>query len=224
MKTQRVCIGMIISLLTFKSLVSAQVSPSGDGQCYKVPFASSGNMIELTVENGSSQPVNNIRVSGEDLPSWLKLTPSEQVIDRVMAKKERTVFFTFAIDKSAPVNKEQIVTFKISALSGETWNKEIKVAISSPDRFELYQNFPNPFNPSTTISYILPYSAYVTLTIYNLLGQEVAKIVGDNRDAGYHQELWNASAISSGVYLYQLSFLDQNGVQVISRKTLVVVK
>jgi len=74
-----------------------------------------------------------------------------------------------------------------------------------PNKFELNQNFPNPFNPSTTISYSLPQSETVTLKVYNIVGKEVATLLSDVRQsAGRHQVSFNATDLSSGVYLYRI--------------------
>jgi hypothetical protein len=70
--------------------------------------------------------------------------------------------------------------------------------------FELYQNYPNPFNPGTTISFSLPKNAFVTLKVYNTLGQEVASLVNGEVVAGRHEVRWDAGNMPSGVYSYQL--------------------
>ena len=73
-----------------------------------------------------------------------------------------------------------------------------------PIRYGLEQNHPNPFNPTTTIEYTLPLSGEVSLTVYNLLGEEVASLINGNMPAGKHRVSWDASNLPSGVYLYRL--------------------
>jgi hypothetical protein len=73
-----------------------------------------------------------------------------------------------------------------------------------PTEFVLAQNYPNPFNPRTTITYGLPVMSQVRLTVYNLLGQTVATLVDENKPAGVHTAQFDASSLSSGVYLYRL--------------------
>lgn len=73
-----------------------------------------------------------------------------------------------------------------------------------PKEFELSQNFPNPFNPSTTIRYAMPRSTHVTLKIYDMLGREVATLLDATVEAGYRVARWNPVALASGVYFYQL--------------------
>lgn len=71
--------------------------------------------------------------------------------------------------------------------------------------FSLHQNFPNPFNPATTITYSLPKATHVSLKIYNLLGREVATLVDQQMPAGMHQATWNGQGMTSGVYFYKIS-------------------
>ncbi|RLD24218.1 MAG: hypothetical protein DRI70_08490 [Bacteroidetes bacterium] len=70
--------------------------------------------------------------------------------------------------------------------------------------FKLYQNYPNPFNPVTTIPYSIPRNSLVQLKIYNLLGQEVATLVNEEKPTGNYQVEFDASNFPSGVYLYRL--------------------
>ncbi len=78
-----------------------------------------------------------------------------------------------------------------------------------PTTYSLSQNYPNPFNPSTTISYALPERSHVKLTVYNILGQEVIKLVNAEKPAGEHAAVWDGRdskrrPVSTGVYLYRL--------------------
>jgi hypothetical protein len=75
---------------------------------------------------------------------------------------------------------------------------------SAPRAFALHQNYPNPFNPSTVITYDLPAAANVRLTVFNLLGQEVATVVQERMDAGTHHTSFNGAGLPSGMYLVRL--------------------
>jgi len=73
-----------------------------------------------------------------------------------------------------------------------------------PSQFKLARNYPNPFNPSTTIEFSLPEKSHVTLIIYNMLGHEVVRLVDEERHAGIHTFYWDASNISAGIYFYKI--------------------
>ena len=78
-----------------------------------------------------------------------------------------------------------------------------------PQNFELHQNYPNPFNPITTIRYDLPQEGYVVLTIYDILGREVVKLVNKRMSAGYHTSIWDnkdtfGRSMAGGIYFYQI--------------------
>ncbi|MCP4412162.1 MAG: T9SS type A sorting domain-containing protein, partial [Gammaproteobacteria bacterium] len=70
--------------------------------------------------------------------------------------------------------------------------------------YSLKQNYPNPFNPSTTIEFSIPKSEFVTLKIYNLLGQEVVMLVSDKLTPGSYKYTWDASGFASGIYYYKI--------------------
>ena len=79
-----------------------------------------------------------------------------------------------------------------------------------PHSFSLHQNFPNPFNPITTLRYDLPSDAYVSLTIFDMLGREITQLVNTTHDAGFKSVQWDGAdsmgkPVSAGVYLYQIN-------------------
>jgi len=74
-----------------------------------------------------------------------------------------------------------------------------------PAQYALAQNYPNPFNPSTTIRFDVKQAGWVTLKVYNIVGEEIATLVDGRMDAGVHQATFNAATLPSGVYLYRLS-------------------
>jgi Secretion system C-terminal sorting domain len=69
-----------------------------------------------------------------------------------------------------------------------------------PTVYELYNNYPNPFNPSTTINYSIPKQSYITLKVYDILGKEIETLVNEEKSAGYYQVEFNATNLPSGVY------------------------
>jgi hypothetical protein len=75
----------------------------------------------------------------------------------------------------------------------------------SPKTFELAQNYPDPFNPSTVIKYELPVASSVTLKIYDVLGREVATLVNENQIEGIHVASFDGTRFASGIYFYRLT-------------------
>jgi hypothetical protein len=110
--------------------------------------------------------------------------------------------------------------------SGGVWRRplaEMAVSVENlsgnrPHEFRLHQNYPNPFNPSTTIRYELPTSSMVTLSVYDILGNEVSVLVSERRDAGVHELKFDGAGLSSGVYFCRM----RAGAVVQSRKLLLV--
>jgi hypothetical protein len=81
-------------------------------------------------------------------------------------------------------------------------NEQLTLGI--PREFRLEQNFPNPFNPSTTIRYGLPVRSQVTVAVFNTLGQQVAVLQNGEQEAGYHEVQFDGRSLSSGVYFYRI--------------------
>jgi len=77
-------------------------------------------------------------------------------------------------------------------------------AIQLPETFSLDRAYPNPFNPTTTLSFAIPVDAAVSLSIYNMQGREVSTLIDGNIDAGYHSVVWDANSYASGVYFVKM--------------------
>lgn len=73
-----------------------------------------------------------------------------------------------------------------------------------PRMFVLYQNYPNPFNPNTTIRYDLPQASFVTLRVYDILGQQILTVVDEDQPAGIHLASVSLSNLTSGIYFYRI--------------------
>ncbi|RPH80468.1 MAG: T9SS C-terminal target domain-containing protein [Nitrospiraceae bacterium] len=101
--------------------------------------------------------------------------------------------------------------FEMATKSYVCWTDSTRLTVTGvtaeevlPVVYELAQNYPNPFNPSTAIRYGLPQRSHVTLTLFSTLGQQVAVLQEGEQEAGYHEAVFDASGLASGVYLYRL--------------------
>ncbi|HLG31794.1 MAG TPA: YCF48-related protein [Ignavibacteriaceae bacterium] len=99
------------------------------------------------------------------------------------------------------------------------YSNTLEVNIISPSGFELSQNFPNPFNSSTTIRYQLPKDNFISLKVYDVLGNEIKTLIEGNKKAGYYSIAFSTTDLSSGIYFFQLRTED-----FVSTKKMVLLK
>jgi hypothetical protein len=183
-----------------------------------------------------------VSVSGRGfLNAWLDRNrngvwdPGENVINNLEMSSGNHVLDFPVTDDAIP--GESIMRFRFSTLpdvwakgfapDGEVEDYQVEIRQPStavdehlignvPGQFRLFPNFPNPFNPSTTIRFDLPKAGHVRLSIYNLLGQEIAVLVDEKRTEGVHAIRWDGRdgrnvSVSSGVYLYRLEASSYHG-------------
>jgi hypothetical protein len=105
-----------------------------------------------------------------------------------------------------------------------TYSDVAEVEVSLPIEFSLEQNYPNPFNPATTIEFSLPADAQVKISLYNLVGEKVAEVINKDYTAGNHKTEFNASQLTSGVYLYRIYAVDVSGKIYNSAKKMTLLK
>lgn len=114
-------------------------------------------------------------------------------------KFQRGNSFALTLDPLSEITSNNGTMLEKSSLNAP------KVEVSVPDAFSLKQNYPNPFNPSTTIAYDIPVSGRVKLVVMNILGQQVATVLDAVQDAGSYKVNFDASRLSSGVYIYTMT-------------------
>ncbi|MBI2427459.1 MAG: M6 family metalloprotease domain-containing protein [Ignavibacteriales bacterium] len=122
----------------------------------------------------------------------------------------KVVFWSFGFeainDSAANANsKAEAMTAVMSWFGGITSTPDMNGPATAPFAYELKSNYPNPFNPSTTINYSIQKDGPVMLKVYDTLGKEVASLVNGKQTAGNHSVTFDASRLASGIYLYRLS-------------------
>ncbi len=99
----------------------------------------------------------------------------------------------------------QVILSELSwLLPGDPRTTDSEPEPDRPETFRLEQNYPNPFNPATNISFSIPEAANVTMEVFNIQGQRVATLVDGNREPGIHEVSFDASSLSSGMYIYRI--------------------
>jgi len=112
--------------------------------------------------------------------------------------------YSFA-DNNHPLGTIQYRLKQIDTDGSYEYSDVVSVETKIPNDYELKQNFPNPFNPSTKIRYSLPLDGFVTLKVFDVLGREVATIVDEHKIAGRYELLFNGSQLASGVYICKMN-------------------
>jgi hypothetical protein len=100
----------------------------------------------------------------------------------------------------------------------------VEVDVPAPAVFAMDQNYPNPFNPSTMISFRLAVDSKVSMTVFNVLGQEVASVLNGNLAAGSHQVTFDASSLNTGVYMYRIEAAGIDGTNFVDVKKMILTK
>ncbi|MCB9249074.1 MAG: T9SS type A sorting domain-containing protein [Ignavibacteriales bacterium] len=108
-------------------------------------------------------------------------------------------------DKSLTTSGKYLYRLKQVDIDGTfEYSDAVEVNFGAPEDFVLNQNYPNPFNPTTSIQFTIPLDSRVRLSVFNVLGEEVAELVNQNFAAGYHSVDFNGSKLNSGIYFYKL--------------------
>ncbi len=143
-----------------------------------------------------------------------------------------TIFFQGASNHVPPVSGDEFTLTTLKPFTGRDlfeFRGTLSTSVISPERgllpieLRVFNNYPNPFNPETTISYLLPTESRVKLSIYNLAGQEITILLDEKQRSGEHAVKWDGKnhsglTVASGVYFYRIS----TGISAVSRKMLLI--
>lgn len=185
--------------------------------------------IKNSIISGADKALDTAKTNGSfDVTAWFTSTHG----GRILSENSETMLtgaFNLENPNPLPLNGSPVLLYNsfppndgffdtsatfIGAFGFENWTKDwsyfnttvdvLENDSNVPDQFSLLQNYPNPFNPSTMIEYSLAKAGYVKLSIFNILGQEIAVLVNDFQNAGTYKVNFNASGLSSGLYIYKL--------------------
>ena len=197
---------MKLRLLLATAYLVTGVGSAPSQTVYSIPANSKSNQVTLTIANESRYiSAEDVEVRTVKHSPAVTFKPESQFLKVVPAQKESDVVFVFDVGRSARINSLDTLEFLIKDKAGMTWKKSVIVTYIAPKAFALEQNFPNPFNPTTTIYYQLPTDSRVSIVVYDLLGREVRRLVDEVKQAGYHDQRFDASGIASGVYFYRMT-------------------
>jgi hypothetical protein len=119
--------------------------------------------------------------------------------------KDNEAIVTVTLADKVGDNSNITIQSELADIAGAAVESNLALAKVIPTAFALSQNYPNPFNPSTQINYDLPKAGMVTLSVYNMLGQEVSRIVNnEQKEAGSYTVQWAPRNLASGVYIYRI--------------------
>lgn len=184
---------------------------------FKVRYSKGAGVTSLTLDSlvvsyGAGDGVSagniNLRVaySIDDRATW---TAVQQTTPYVTETSDTSRVGGDMLNPGITIADGQIIYLALARVSGTTDNSlsganAIEKEEGVPSLFILDQNYPNPFNPSTKINFSIPFSGMVRLSIYNALGQAVETLVNESLDAGNYNVNFDASRLTSGLYLYQI--------------------
>ena len=155
----------------------------------------------------------------EDYPDVISPINGSELCLNYSNNKGAGIYYSGKFGSSDKVGKLIYIAFPVETISDDSvfssliknsfefFDTPVSVSdeIVTPAKFELKQNYPNPFNPTTSIECVVPSSEYVSLKVYDVLGNEVASLVNENKNAGSYRIDFNASTLSSGVYFYKIT-------------------
>ena len=188
-------------------------------QTYELTPGVKGNQIVLQLSNiSSTESAENVEVRLIRQSANLKFNTTEANVKNLNKAEEKEAAFTFDVNYSADITKQDTVEFLVTDNKSIHLTKQFIFTYTQPKEFKLEQNYPNPFNPVTKIRYTVPsdvksqtsnvgpkHVSTVQMKVYDILGNEVATLVNEEKQPGYYEVEWDASRVSSGVYFYRLT-------------------
>ena len=195
-----------MSLLLFVASISADELP-----VFKLHEGS--NTVALSINNKWNNDLSGLTVTIDNstLPGWLSFNGAPQTVDVRSNTKGRDKLLVLFTVTDAPISVEADIPLMLKDALGNQWKYSATVRVTSgePLAYALYENYPNPFNPTTTIRYSLKNAHHTKLTVFNTLGQKIRTLVDETKTTGLHTVQWDGrnnmgEQVSSGLYFYRI--------------------
>ena len=200
-------------------IVKNDQNVSGLVVCVKKIVANGGGKISGKVNNSNGSGLCGVVVVAESQNSCsYGITESDGSYEILNLDPGNYTALTDKVGYTSVISYSPVIDYTMGLFTSEadfTVNQQISTSVETPTSdlpgsFALYGNYPNPFNPSTQISFSLPADGFASLRVYNILGQEVAILVDGYITAGRHTVTFESgNVLSSGVYVYELKFKDR---------------
>ena len=187
------------------------------GSSDTVPNPGDNIKIYITLKNnGKTATATDIEAQLVGIEPWVDMIMGTRQFDDIGPgeTEQNSTFYILNILDTYPGDTPIPMQINISSHGFVVWSDTFSISAGStdiqeggksgPTQFALYDNYPNPFNPCTTIKYQIPESDFVSIKIFDLLGKEVTTLVNEVQSAGEYSVRWNGKDLASGIYLVQL--------------------
>lgn len=214
-----------------KGTCASSCHGSGTGTITVTGFPSSyepGKSYAISIQHSGGSTISNFnastRIGASSIVAGTFTAGTKSVAYSVAGKENGMRASSNNIDAAgftwtAPSAGTGDVTLYVSGLQGSKSGSNTKVVLTAkeqsatsvatsaigPEMFELKQNYPNPFNPSTRITYTVPVSGFVTLSVYDIIGNKIAVLVSETKEAGEYTAIFDGLHLAGGSYLYQMN-------------------
>ncbi|NWG27412.1 MAG: T9SS type A sorting domain-containing protein [Ignavibacteriaceae bacterium] len=202
----------------------SQTTPEGGQAVYELVPGSKNNLVELSFSNKSKNEKQTVSITVQEAPEWITFSNDEVNIENINSLRKETAQFSFNVSENAPLGEEGKIIFRITKDNAGVITKTYNIRITAPEIFEVYQNYPNPFNPTTTIKYSIPQDAFVSIKIFNVLGEKITELKNKEMKTGIHKTIFNASSFSSGFYFYIVEAKGSDGTKYFDSKKMILLK
>lgn len=185
--------------------IAVDLEVSADARAIQLDFNITGDVRNIEIKSN----VSNLQLFSSEVESGYRMGLIDLTGTAVIPSgKTQIATIAYEGDGELSVSSAIVVDNDASEMNVEISNSKLENVL--PTEYSLCQNRPNPFNPTTDISFSLPKTGQVKLVVYNILGAEVATLVEEVRSAGVHRVSWNGTnssgqQVASGIYLYRLT-------------------